>query len=275
MSLFRKTTTPVETSQTEILCNSARNSYEAVYIPNHPVLAWKHTSTPAKNDHLDNYVEIDPFHTARQTARVQHGFIAAEPKKKASRKPDVQDDILHPRPQKKASRKPDVQDEGYHPGPQKKASPKRDAVQPRYRASKLTEEEKLARDSARTGQPQKKASPKRDAVQPRYRASKLTEEEKLARDSARTGQPKKKASRKKTFGTVFKDAKTIEVFLDKRNETNVEVMTHSNNTYGFFGESLTKDQEVASEGESEPGKRIDFEDKTVDEVIEIIKRMFN
>jgi len=239
MSLFRKTTTPVETSQTEILCNSARNSYEAVYIPNHPVLAWKHTSTPAKNDHLDNYVEIDPFHTARQTARVQHGFIAAEPKKKASRKPDVQDDILHPRPQKKASRKPDVQDEGYHPGPQKKASPKRDAVQPRYRASKLTEEEKLARDSARTGQ------------------------------------PKKKASRKKTFGTVFKDAKTIEVFLDKRNETNVEVMTHSNNTYGFFGESLTKDQEVASEGESEPGKRIDFEDKTVDEVIEIIKRMFN
>ena len=139
----------------------------------------------------------------------------------------------------------------------------------------MTEEEKLARDSARTGQPQKKASPKRDAVQPRYRASKLTEEEKLARDSARTGQPKKKASRKKTFGTVFKDAKTIEVFLDKRNETNVEVMTHSNNTYGFFGESLTKDQEVASEGESEPGKRIDFEDKTVDEVIEIIKRMFN
>jgi len=239
MSLFRKTTTPVETSQTEILCNSARNSYEDVYTPNHPVLAWKHTSTPAKNDHLDNYVEIDPFHTARQTARVQHGFIAAEPKKKASRKPDVQDDILHPRPQKKASRKPDVQDEGYHPGPQKKASPKRDAVQPRYRASKLTEEEKLARDSARTGQ------------------------------------PKKKASRKKTFGTVFKDAKTIEVFLDKRNETNVEVMTHSNNTYGFFGESLTKDQEVASEGESEPGKRIDFEDKTVDEVIEIIKRMFN
>lgn len=239
MSLFRKTTTPVETSQTEILCNSARNSYEDVYTPNHPVLAWKHTSTPAKNDHLDNYVEIDPFHTARQTARVQHGFIAAEPKKKASRKPDVRDDILHPRPQKKASRKPDVQDEGYHPGPQKKASPKRDAVQPRYRASKLTEEEKLARDSARTGQ------------------------------------PKKKASRKKTFGTVFKDAKTIEVFLDKRNETNVEVMTHSNNTYGFFGESLTKDQEVASEGESEPGKRIDFEDKTVDEVIEIIKRMFN
>ena len=112
-------------------------------------------------------------------------------------------------------------------------------------------------------------------MQPRYRASKLTEEEKLARDSARTGQPKKKASRKKTFGTVFKDAKTIEVFLDKRNETNVEVMTHSNNTYGFFGESLTKDQEVASEGESEPGKRIDFEDKTVDEVIEIIKMMFN
>ena len=200
MSLFRKTTTPVETSQTEILCNSARNSYEAVYTPNHPALAWKHTSTPAKNDHLDNYVEIDPFHTARQTARVQHGFIAAEPKKKAS--------------------------------------------------------------------------PKR-AVQPRYRASKLTEEEKLARDSARTVQPKKKASRKKTFGTVFKDAKTIEVFLDKRNETNVEVMTHSNNTYGFFGESLTKDQEVVSEGESEPGKRIDFEDKTVDEVIEIIKMMFN
>jgi hypothetical protein len=116
MSLFRKTTVSTETSQAEIPCNPARGGYEHMYTPSHPVLAWKHTSAPAKNDHLDNYVEIDPFHSARQTARLQHGFIAAEPKKKASPKS---------RPQKRASKMSEIEiaERDARGGPSKKASP--------------------------------------------------------------------------------------------------------------------------------------------------------
>ena len=36
--------------------------------PNHPALSWKQTSATVKPDHLDNYVEVNPFAQAEATA---------------------------------------------------------------------------------------------------------------------------------------------------------------------------------------------------------------
>ena len=62
MSFFAKRTeTIVEETPIKI-------QYMPTKEPNHPALSWKQASTTVKPDHLDNYVEVNPFARAEATA---------------------------------------------------------------------------------------------------------------------------------------------------------------------------------------------------------------
>jgi len=60
MSLFKKKPETILEEKPSISLSTKK--------PNHPALSWKQASTPAKPDHLDNYVEVNPFARAEPRA---------------------------------------------------------------------------------------------------------------------------------------------------------------------------------------------------------------
>lgn len=46
--------------------------------PNHPALSWKQASTTVKPDHLDNYVEVNPFARAEAITTQSQAVIREE-----------------------------------------------------------------------------------------------------------------------------------------------------------------------------------------------------
>ena len=62
MSSLRKKTTIVATEEVEKVLEEMQSVPEQMYEAQHPTLAYlKQVSTETEPDHLDNYVEVNPF----------------------------------------------------------------------------------------------------------------------------------------------------------------------------------------------------------------------